>query len=147
MLTLASLWKFQYFWRLVYKLVQHLWWSFYCENGKPLNIFTKKLHGMCLWFLKTLWTFYLFKVFYIVRLYKNLLFFKVLLLLLIHQTCLFNTIKFHWLEQKGYFYNLDQDPGSGPWTRTLKNLAPEKPGPWRTWTLKNMGNGWIWKDD
>ena len=27
----------------------------------------------------------------------------------------------------------------GPWrTWNLKNLDPEKPGPWRTWTLKNL---------
>ena len=41
----------------------------------------------------------------------------------------------------GYFENLDPDPG--PWTRTLKtwtlkNLDPEKLGPWKTWTLKNL---------
>ena len=29
----------------------------------------------------------------------------------------------------GYFYNLDPDS---------KNLDPEKPGPWNTWTLKNL---------
>ena len=27
-------------------------------------------------------------------------------------------------------------PGPRPWTRTLKNLDPEKPGPRKTWTLK-----------
>ena len=97
---LALVWKFQYFRRLIYKPVEHLWWSFYCENSKPLNIFTKKLHRWCsfvfqmrLCFLKTLWTFYFFKVFYILRLYKNLL--QSTLLLLIHQTCYFN-----WLEEK-----------------------------------------------
>ena len=40
--TLASLWKFQYFWRLIYNPVEHLRWSFYCENGKPLSIFRRK---------------------------------------------------------------------------------------------------------
>ena len=34
-------------------------------------------------------------------------------------------------------------PRPGPWTRTLKNLDPEKPGPGKTWTLtgtlKNLG--------
>ena len=29
-------------------------------------------------------------------------------------------------------------PGTGPWTRTLKNLDPENPGPWKTWTEKNL---------
>ena len=27
---------------------------------------------------------------------------------------------------------------SKTWTRALKNLDPEKPGPWKTWTLKNL---------
>ena len=40
--TLASLWKCQYFRRLIYNPVEHLWWSFYCENGNPWTIFTKK---------------------------------------------------------------------------------------------------------
>ena len=30
------------------------------------------------------------------------------------------------------------DPGPRPWTRTLKNLDPEKPGPCKTWALKNL---------
>ena len=47
---------------------------------------------------------------------------------------------------KTWTRTLDPDPGPGPWTRTLKNLDPEKPGSWRTWTLKNMGNSWIWKN-
>ena len=38
---LASLWKFQNFWRPMYKPVEHLWWSFHCKNSKPLSIFTK----------------------------------------------------------------------------------------------------------
>ena len=43
-------------------------------------------------------------------------------------------------------------PVPGPWTRALKtwtlnNLDPERPGPRKTWTLKNMGNYWIWKND
>ena len=42
--NLALLWKFQYFWRLIYNPVEYLWWSFYCKKSKPLNIFTKKLH-------------------------------------------------------------------------------------------------------
>ena len=29
-------------------------------------------------------------------------------------------------------------PGRGPWTRTLTNLDPEKPGPRKTWNLKNL---------
>ena len=29
-------------------------------------------------------------------------------------------------------------PGPGPWTRTMKNMDPEKPKPWKTWTLKNL---------
>ena len=44
---LASFWKFQYFWRSIYNPLEHLWWSFYCKNGKPLSIFTKKLHHRC----------------------------------------------------------------------------------------------------
>ena len=71
------------------------------------------------------------------------------------------------LLQMGYFYNLDRDlgpwtldpnpgpgPGSGPWTldpdpKKLdpENLDPEKPGPWKTWTLKNLdldcNSSWI----
>ena len=39
------LWKFNIF---PYKPVQYLWESFYCENSKPLSIFTKKLHRRCL---------------------------------------------------------------------------------------------------
>ena len=27
---------------------------------------------------------------------------------------------------------------SKTWTRTLKNLDPEKPGPWQTWTLETL---------
>ena len=45
--TLASLWKFQYFQRPIYNPVEHLWWSLYCENSKPLSIFTKKLYRRC----------------------------------------------------------------------------------------------------
>ena len=41
--TLASLWKSQYFQRPIYNPVEDLWWSLYCENIKPLSIFTKKL--------------------------------------------------------------------------------------------------------
>ena len=33
--TLVSLWK-----RSLYNPVEHLWWSFYCENSKPLSILT-----------------------------------------------------------------------------------------------------------
>ena len=40
--NLAS--KFQYFRRPIYNPVEHLWWSFYCKNSKPLSIFTKKFH-------------------------------------------------------------------------------------------------------
>ena len=70
--TLAWLWKFQHFRRPIYDPVEHLWWSFYCENSKLLNIFTRKLHRRCslrfyihLCFFKTLRTFYFFKLFYI----------------------------------------------------------------------------------
>ena len=34
--------------------------------------------------------------------------------------------------------------GPGPWSL---DSDPEKPGLRRTWTLKNMGNDWIWKND
>ena len=44
---LALLWKCQYFWRPIHIPIEHLWWSFYCENSKPLNIFTKKLQRRC----------------------------------------------------------------------------------------------------
>ena len=40
--NLASIWKFQNSRRPIYKPVEHLWWSFYCKNSKPLSIFTKK---------------------------------------------------------------------------------------------------------
>ena len=40
------------------------------------------------------------------------------------------------LEQSGYFYKLDPDPGPRSWT--LKNLDPENPAPWKTSTLKNL---------
>ena len=33
---------------------------------------------------------------------------------------------------------MDSDPRPRPWTRTLKNLDSEKPGPWKIWTLKNL---------
>ena len=42
---------------------------------------------------------------------------------------------------KGFLRRLLLKPGPGPWktwTRTLKNLDPEKPGLWRTCTLKNL---------
>ena len=29
-------------------------------------------------------------------------------------------------------------PGPRPWTRTVKNLDPEKPGLRKTWSLKNL---------
>ena len=45
--TLASLWKSQYFKRPIYNAVEDLWWSLYCENIRPLSIFTKKLHCRC----------------------------------------------------------------------------------------------------
>ena len=35
-------------------------------------------------------------------------------------------------------WTLDPDPGPWTLTRTLKNLAPEKPVLWKTWTLKNL---------
>ena len=45
--ALASLGKFQYFWRPIYNPVKHLWGSFYCKNSKPLSMFQKPLHGRC----------------------------------------------------------------------------------------------------
>ena len=33
---------------------------------------------------------------------------------------------------------MNPDPRSGPSTRTLKNLDPEKPGLTKTWTLKSL---------
>ena len=70
--TLASLWKSQYFQRPIYNPVEDLWWSLYCENIKPLSIFTKRLHLRC--------SHYFLKV----------------LLLLIHQTCwTFKRFYFH----------------------------------------------------
>ena len=42
--NLASLSKFQYFWRPIYNPVEHLWWNLFCKNSKPLGIFIKKLH-------------------------------------------------------------------------------------------------------
>ena len=30
-------------------------------------------------------------------------------------------------------------PGPGPWTRTLKNLGPEEPGPRKTWETAGYG--------
>ena len=75
--TLASLWKFQYFRRPIYNQIVHLWWSFY---SKPWSIFTKKIHRRCslgfyirLCFVKTVQTFYFFKVFYIIRLLKRVI--------------------------------------------------------------------------
>ena len=40
----------------------------------------------------------------------------------------------NFFEFKGYFYNLDPDPGSGAWTLEPdpKNLDPG-PEPWKTW--------------
>ena len=69
--TLPSFWKFQYFRRPVYNPVEDLWWSFYCENSKPLRIFTKKLRRRCSLGFNTLQTIYFFKEFYIVRLLKS----------------------------------------------------------------------------
>ena len=31
----------------IYNQVEDLWWSLYCENSKPLSMFTKKLHFRC----------------------------------------------------------------------------------------------------
>ena len=38
---MLHLWKFQCFWRPMYKPVEHLRWSFYSKNSKPLSIFPK----------------------------------------------------------------------------------------------------------
>ena len=43
--------------------------------------------------------------------------------------------KNEWLPLSGLILK----PGPRPWTRTQKNLDPEKPGPRKTWTLKNLG--------
>ena len=52
--TLASLWKFQNFWRLIYNPVEQLWWSFCCENSTPACVFTKKFPSrMLAWVLNT----------------------------------------------------------------------------------------------
>ena len=42
---------------------------------------------------------------------------------------------FKLLDEKLYIFLLAT---SKTWTRTLKNLGPEKPGSWKTWTLKNL---------
>ena len=72
---LVSLWKLQYFRRPIHNPVEHLWWGLYCENSKPLSIFTKELYHRCslwfllrLYFLKILQTFYYFKILYIITL-------------------------------------------------------------------------------
>ena len=31
----------------VYNPAEHLWWSFYCENSKPVSIFPKRHHRRC----------------------------------------------------------------------------------------------------
>ena len=36
---------------------------------------------------------------------------------------------------KTWTRTLDPDPDPGPWPWTLD---PENPGPWKTWTLKNL---------
>ena len=38
-------------------------------------------------------------------------------------------------------------PGPRPWIRTLKNLDPEKPRPWKIWTQKNLDpeKSGLWK--
>ena len=46
--NLPSIWKFQNFRRPLYNPVEHLWWSSYYKNSKPVIIFTKKLHQRCL---------------------------------------------------------------------------------------------------
>ena len=45
-----------------------------------------------------------------------------------------------WATSKTWTRTLDPDPEKpGPRkTWTLKNLDSEKPGPWKTWTLKNL---------
>ena len=39
---LAWLWKSQYFQRPINNAVEDLWWSLYCENIKPLSIYSQK---------------------------------------------------------------------------------------------------------
>ena len=48
----------------------------------------------------------------------------------------FNEIAKQLAPSKTWTQTLDLDPG--PWTRTLKNLDPEKPGLRKTLTLKNL---------
>ena len=75
-------------------------------------------------------------------------------ILLAHQISLSDWLYFsrYWAAtSKTWNQTLDADPGKpcfGPWTQTLKNLGIEnldsehldlkKPGPWKTWTLKNL---------
>ena len=42
------------------------------------------------------------------------------------------------LHCKNYPSGLILKPGPRPWTRTQKNLDPEKPWPCKTWTQKNL---------
>ena len=61
------------------------------------------------------------------------------LLIPLSYRCLKNVIhqidsKNEWLPLSGLILK----PGPRPWTRTQKNLDPEKPGPRKTWTLKNL---------
>ena len=73
--TLASLWKFQYFRRPIYNRVKHLWCSFYCENSKPLSIFSKK-NSIAVARFRSKYTsaFWRFsKLFYIIRLLKSVI--------------------------------------------------------------------------
>ena len=76
--------------------------ALYCENSKSLSIFTKKLHRryslgflVRLCSLKTLQTLYFFKVYYIIRLLKSPIFFKVLLL--IHQRKFYSHVATHMM--------------------------------------------------
>ena len=69
--TLTTLWKFQYFRRSMYNPVEHLWWSFYCKNSKPLSIFTKS--SIVDASLGSIQTFYFFKLFFILRIWKSVI--------------------------------------------------------------------------
>ena len=43
-----------------------------------------------------------------------------------------------WFCHVAWLFLATSKPQPGPWTRTLKDLDPEKPGLGKTWTLKNL---------
>ena len=52
--------------------------------------------------------------------------------------CIGNLFYFFFLFLKSLPWLATSKTWTGPWTRTLKNRDPEKPGPWKTWPQKNM---------